>query len=246
MHWMDIIAIVIAAWFIVKDYFNGLILSSFRLIGLIVGVIVGSNYSVSVGNALFGSFGWNPTLTMALGYVILFIGVILIAQVLAGILKAAMNLVLLGWVDKLGGIVLGAVKAAIVLSVIFWILTLFPGENRIIPQIRQQSKAYMLLQNIIPSVQKTLIDPFFDQGKLKDLMAAKGLNEILPSIKGTPDEFNNFIKKMGSFDFQEQQYLLENFKKLDPEQRKKIMEQLSQGGKEMKDAFERLNLGLEL
>ena len=246
MHWMDIIAIVIAAWFIVKDYFNGLILSSFRLIGLIVGVIVGSNYSVSVGNALFGRFGWNPTLTMALGYVLLFIGVILVAQILAGILKAALNLVLLGWVDKLGGIVLGIVKSVIVLSVIFWILTLFPKENRLTSQIRHQSKAYMLLENIIPTVQKTLIDPFFDQGKLKDLLAARGLNEMLPSIKGTPDEFDKFIKKMGSFDFQEQQYLIENFKKLNPEQRKKIMEQLSQGGKEMKEALERLNLGLGL
>jgi len=243
---MDIIAVVITAWFIVKDYFNGLILSSFRLIGLIAGVIVGSNYSVSVGNAIFGGLGWNPTITMALGYVLLFIGVVLIAQVLAGILKAALNLVLLGWVDKLGGIVLGVVKSVIVLSVIFWILTLFPKENRIIPQIRQQSKAYMLLQSIVPSVQKTLIDPFFDQGKLKELLAARGLNEVLPTLLGTPEEFNKFIRKMESFDFQEQQYLMENFKKLSPEQRKKIMEQLSKGGKDMKDALERLNLGLGL
>lgn len=211
-----------------------------------MGVIVGSNYSVSVGNALFGRFGWNPTLTMALGYVLIFIGVILVAQILAGILKAALNLVLLGWVDKLGGIVLGVVKSVIVLSVIFWILTLFPKENRITSQIRHQSKSYMLLENITPTVQKTLIDPFFDQGKLKDLLAARGLNEMLPSIKETPDEFDKFIKKMESFDFQEQQYLIENFKKLNPEQRKKIMEQLSQGGREMKEALERLNLGLGL
>jgi membrane protein required for colicin V production len=243
MHWMDILAIIIVAWFVVKDYFNGLILSSFRLVGLVLGVIIGSNYSVSAGNMLFGRFGWNPTLTMALGFVVIFIGVVIIAQVLANIIKAAMNLILLGWVDKLGGIALGALKAVIILSVIFWIFDLMP-QNNWVPQVKRNSKSYHALENVVPVVHKTLIAPFFDEGKLKQQLGNRMRDDILPSIMGTSEEFSKFIRRLDSFDFQEQQYLEENFKKLSPQERKQIMEKLQKGGQEMREAIERLNLGI--
>ncbi len=243
MHWMDIVAIVIVAWFVVKDYYNGLILSSFRLIGLILGVIIGSNYSVSVGHALFGRFDWNPTLIMALGFVVIFLGVVILAQVLANIIRAALNLVLLGWVDKLGGILLGALKAVIILSVIFWIFDLVP-QNNWVPQIKRDSRTYQALENVVPLVHKSLIAPFFDEGKLKQQFGDRMRDDILPQIQGTTEEFNRYIRKLDSFDFQEQQYLEENFKRLSPKERKQIMEKLQKGGKEMREALERLNLGI--
>lgn len=243
MHWMDILAIVIVAWFVVKDYFNGLISSSFRLIGLILGIIIGSNYSVGVGNALFARFDWNPTLTMALGFVIIFLGVVIIAQVLANLIRAAMNLILLGWVDKLGGIALGALKAVIILSVIFWIFDLMP-QNNWVPQIKRNSITYQKLQRVVPVVHKTLIDPFFDEGKLRQQLNNRVQEDILPAIRGTTEEFSKHIRQLDAFDFQEQQYLVENFKKLSATERKEVMVKLKKGGQEMREAIERLNQGL--
>jgi hypothetical protein len=49
---------------------------------------------------------------------------------------------------------------------------------------------------------------------------------------------------LDAFDFQEQQYLVENFKKLPLPERKEIMLKLKQGGQEMREAIERLNQGL--
>ncbi len=243
MHWMDVLAIVIVAWFVVKDYFNGLITSSFRLIGLILGIIIGSNYSVGVGNVLFARFDWNPTLTMALGFVIIFLGVVIIAQVLANLIRAALNLILLGWIDKLGGIALGALKAIIILSVIFWIFDLMP-QNSWVPQIKRNSISYQKLQGIVPVVQKTLIDPFFDEGKLRQQLNNRVQEDILPAIRGTTEEFSKHIRQLDAFDFQEQQYLVENFKKLSATERKEIMVKLKKGGQEMREAIERLNQGL--
>ncbi|HAE87670.1 TPA: hypothetical protein DCG86_06575 [Candidatus Marinimicrobia bacterium] len=243
MHWIDILAIIIVAWFVVKDYFNGLILSSFRLIGLVLGIIIGSNYSVSVGNALFGRFDWNPTLTMAIGFVVLFLGVVIVAQILANLIRAAMNLVLLGWVDKLGGIVLGALKSVIILSVIFWIFDLMPNNNWV-PQIKRNSKSYELLEGVVPMVHKTLIKPFFDEGKLRQQLNNRAREDILPAIQGTTEEFARQLRQLDAFDFQEQQYLLENFKKLPLPERKEIILKLKQGGQEMREAIERLNQGL--
>ncbi|MCD6234645.1 MAG: CvpA family protein [Candidatus Marinimicrobia bacterium] len=243
MHWMDILAIIIVAWFVVKDYFNGLILSSFRLIGLVLGIIIGSNYSVSVGNALFGRFDWNPTLIMALGFVVIFLGVVIISQILANLIRAALNLVLLGWVDKLGGIALGVLKAVIVLSVIFWIFDLMPNNNWV-PKIKQNAKSYELLERVVPVVHKTLIEPFFDEGKLRQQLNNRVREDILPAIQGTTEEFARHLRQMDAFDFQEQQYLVENFKKLPLPERKEIMLKLKKGGQEMREAIERLNQGL--
>ncbi|MDD3806807.1 MAG: CvpA family protein [Candidatus Marinimicrobia bacterium] len=243
MHWMDIIAIIIFAWFLVKGYFNGLIMGSFRLIGLILGVILGSNYSVSLGNALFGRFDWNPTLVMALGFVIIFLLVIIAAQLLANLIRSLMHVVLLGWVDKLGGVALGALKAIILLCVIFWIFDVMP-QNTWVPKVKQNSQTYQMLQGTIPVVYKSLIKPFFDEEKLRDQLKTHVQEDILPNIQGTTEEFSKFLRQMGTFDFQEQQYLEENFKKLSPAERKEIMVKLKKGGQDMREALERLNIGI--
>jgi hypothetical protein len=146
-------------------------------------------------------------------------------------------------VDKLGGIVLGALKAVIVLSVIFWIFDLMPNNNWV-PQIKRDSKSYEFLEGVVPMVHKTLIKPFFDEEKLRQQLNKSVREDILPTIQGTTEEFARQLRQLDAFDFQEQQYLEENFKKLPLPERKEIIVKLKQGGQEMREAIERLNQGL--
>ena len=73
--------------------------------GIIVGVVLAGRFSESLGGSL--TFISDPGWARIAAFAIILIGVMVIASVLAAVLKKVVSAVLLGWVNRLGGAVLG-------------------------------------------------------------------------------------------------------------------------------------------
>ena len=155
MNWLDIVIIVAIAITALIGLRIGIIKAVLSLAGVIVGVILAGNYYIPLAEQL--SFIPQASVAKVVAFAIILIGVMLISAVLARLLKWAASVVMLGWVNHLGGAIFGLVLGAIFCSAILAIWAKFLGMNEIIAE----SALAALLLDKFPMV-LTLLPSEFD------------------------------------------------------------------------------------
>ncbi len=111
MNWLDIVIIVgvgVAAFIGVR---KGIIKIAFTLAGLVVGIVLAGRYYVPFSQHL--TFIPQASLAKVAAFAIIFIGVMIIATLLARLVKWAASAIMLGWANRLVGGILGFVVGAI-------------------------------------------------------------------------------------------------------------------------------------
>lgn len=116
MNWLDIVIIIGLVISLVSGIQQGLISILFSLVGGIVGVILAGNYSDALAEKL--SFISDYNIAGIVAFVIIVVATLIVASILGLIVKKIVHAVLLGWVDKLGGAVLGLLVGAIFIGAI--------------------------------------------------------------------------------------------------------------------------------
>lgn len=125
MNWLDIfllIALVASAFIGLKQ---GLIKTVLSLVGLIIGIILASNFYKALGNAL--AFIPNESIARIVAFILILVIVMILASVLARMLKFIASMAMLGWVDHIGGAVIGFALGTILLGVLLAIWVGFLG-----------------------------------------------------------------------------------------------------------------------
>lgn len=153
MNWLDIVIIVVIAITTLIGLRTGIITAALSLAGLIVGLILAGHYYVPLSEQL----AFIPqAVAKIVAFAIILIGVMIIAGALAKLLMWVASLVMLGWVNHLGGAVFGLVLGAILCSAMLAIWIKFLGiEGAII-----ESTLARILLNYFPLVLALLPDEF--------------------------------------------------------------------------------------
>ena len=125
MSWLDIVIIGVVLIATFWGLRIGIIKAVLSLAGLIVGVILAGRFYVPLSEQL--AFIPQVSIARIAAFAIILIGVMVIAGVLASLLKWAASVVMLGWVNHLGGAVLGLVLGAIFCSALLAIWVKFLG-----------------------------------------------------------------------------------------------------------------------
>lgn len=125
MSWLDIAIIVVIGITAFVGLKNGIIKTVLTLAGVIVGVILAGRFYVALADRL--TFIPQETLARLAAFAIILVAVILIASIIAGVLKWLASIVLLGWVNRLGGALLGLIMGAIFCGALLAIWTKFLG-----------------------------------------------------------------------------------------------------------------------
>ena len=129
MHWLDIVIIVAIAIPTFIGLRMGIIKAALSLAGLIVGVILAGLYYVPLAEQL--SFIPQAGVAKVVAFAIILIGIMVVAGVLARLLKWAASVVMLGWVNQLGGAIFCFVLGAIFCGAILAIWVKFLGAGAI-------------------------------------------------------------------------------------------------------------------
>lgn len=104
MNWVDIVIIAIAIVGALVGYKQGLIVSVFGFLGLVVGVAIAGAVSDTLAEKLSSSGAlWAQVVSFALVVIVVMIAF----HVLAIIVKGLLKVVMLGWLDSFGGAFLG-------------------------------------------------------------------------------------------------------------------------------------------
>jgi membrane protein required for colicin V production len=127
MNWLDIVIIVALIIPIFVGLMLGFIKTLLSLAGIIVGVILASNFYRELAGVL--TFISNQNTANIVAFIIILVGVMLLAILAAILLRVILRAMTLGWVDRVGGAILGFVTGAILISAILASIVKFFGEG---------------------------------------------------------------------------------------------------------------------
>lgn len=105
MNWLDIVILVALAIAVLVGLKFGLIKAVLLLAGIIVGVVLAGHYSAALGERL--TFISSEGVAKGVAFAIIMVAVLVVAAIVAGLLTWAARVVMLGWVNRLGGAILG-------------------------------------------------------------------------------------------------------------------------------------------
>lgn len=132
MNWLDIVILVIVAGGAFSGLRRGLIKSVLSLAGIIIGVVLAGQLYTQVAGML--TFISQEKIADAVAFIIILGVVMIIASVIASMLKWVVSLVMLGWVNRLGGAVFGGLLAAISIGAVLTIWIRFLGTPSFITE----------------------------------------------------------------------------------------------------------------
>ena len=110
LDWILIAAFVVAALWGNR---TGLIDAVLNAIAVYVGLLLGGLFAGRV-LATFWDGVESEALSTAIGYVIIFVAVFIASRIVSNIIKKALKITMMGWVDNLGGIVVGLVAGVLI------------------------------------------------------------------------------------------------------------------------------------
>ena len=115
---LDIIFAVLIVFAVLKGYQRGLIIGLFSLIAVIIGLAAAMKLSVVIadylGKAVNISDKWMPVVSFA----VVFLLVILLIRLGAKLIEKTVEMAMMGWLNKIGGIILFAAIYITVFSVL--------------------------------------------------------------------------------------------------------------------------------
>jgi len=173
---IDIIFAVILVLAVFKGYQRGLIVGLFSIIAIIIGIAAAMKLSAVVagyiGRAVKVSEEWLPVIS----FIVVFIIVLLLIRLGAKAIERTVEVAMLGWVNKLGGILLYAAIYILVFSVLLF----YAEQMRFIkPETIDKSVTYSFVQPWGPKV-------------------LNSIGSVIPLFRDMFGELENFFSKVAT------------------------------------------------
>jgi membrane protein required for colicin V production len=173
---LDLVFAVVLVLAILKGYQRGLIVGLFSLVAVIIGLAAALKLSAVVagyiGKAVKVSEEWLPLIS----FVVVFLVVLLLIRLGAKAIERTVEVALLGWVNKLGGIILYAA----IYTIVFSVLLFYAEQMKLIqPETINKSLTYSFVQPWGPK-------------------AIEGFGSILPIFKDMFGDLEQFFGNVAS------------------------------------------------
>ena len=160
MNIFDIIIAALLLFAFVRGFMKGLFAEVASLVAIIAGVYVAIHYAHHLEFYLLNSdsISWSDETNSIVAFAITFLAVVIVVIFIGKTLTKIADIAALGMLNKLLGAIFGALKIALILSVIF---TFFGRLNNTIPFLKQEvldeSLLYSPIKQIAPALFPSII-----------------------------------------------------------------------------------------
>jgi membrane protein required for colicin V production len=143
MNLLDFLLIVILGYCLVRGIFRGLIKELSSIVGVFGGFYAAYTYYPEVAKHL-AHWVTNPGHLSIISFLIIFVLVFLAVGFAGVVIKYLMNIVFLGWTDRICGAIFGTAKGLLITTVVLLVLTTFLPKNAAI--IKNSWVAHHMMQ----------------------------------------------------------------------------------------------------
>ncbi|NEN24778.1 CvpA family protein [Cryomorpha ignava] len=157
--YLDLIIAIPILWGMYRGFKRGLIIELCTLMALVLGIYGAAAFGDMAGEYLQAEFNTDPRMSLVLAFSIVFILIVIVVFIFGKVLEGVIKMVALGLVNKLFGLLFGALKFALIVSGLFFILNGFPLTDKLIsPKWKQESLLYKPISSIAPKLFPILHD----------------------------------------------------------------------------------------
>jgi membrane protein required for colicin V production len=155
LNFIDYIVLVILALFVFRGYRKGIIVGLATFAALILGIYIAVHFSnyldATLAEHLHPSRKWIPIISFILTFLLVVIAVMLVAKVT----EKLVDLVGMGFFNRLGGAVLGLAKGVILVSILFFLFTSIDSKGKWLSEKdKQGSFLYTRVAEVFPKLMK--------------------------------------------------------------------------------------------
>ncbi len=188
MNVFDWVLILVFALTALWGYKTGLIDAALNAITIYVGLFLSGLFAARV-LSLFWDGVESESVSTAVGYVIIFVTVFIASRIVSGIIKKALKITFMGWVDNLGGIVIGLVAGMLIAG---GVMTVAARYTYIIPENTDdltsagiQDMIQQAAENYVEQGARDKLDGFLTESQL--VPSLLGLRGVV--IEFAPEDF---------------------------------------------------------
>lgn len=158
MNYIDVILGLLLIFSVIGGFKNGLITEIASLAALILGIWGAIHFSYITTELLIKYFDLKSDYLNIISFGVTFIVIVILVHIVGNVVNNMFDSMMLGVVNKLGGMVLGLARSILFLSIVLLVFDKIDNDVQIIPEeTKAKSRMYEPIRNIAPS-----IFPFID------------------------------------------------------------------------------------
>lgn len=147
MTLLDLIIWLILIAFLVKGFMKGLIREVCTLLGLVAGGWAGFKYYLFLAGAFTPLIHLPRTVAVVLAFLLIFLVIGLLFYLLGYLLTVILKIMLLGGVNRVGGMLFGLLEGAFILSLVLYLGTTPPVPEKVKRYLRSSSTAKKFIES---------------------------------------------------------------------------------------------------
>jgi membrane protein required for colicin V production len=195
MNYFDFTIMVIVFIFIVMGFRKGLVAEVLGLIGILVAIVMAVRFGPEAARLIPERFQVPQIIAVFAGFAAVFGGIMALFHLLTKGMQKTMHPTALKWLDKMGGVLIGAVEGTFIASVLIFVFSLTPLAVAVEEDI-DRSLLYRATGRVAPSVLQVAyemvpVGKTFDEiksnilGKLESVEAKKVVEEVTEQAQTT-------------------------------------------------------------
>lgn len=145
---IDVIFAIILAFAVYRGFTRGLIVAVFSLVAFILGLAAALKLSAVLA-AYLGQNGMQGRWWPVVCFIGIFLAVVILVRLGAAALEKVVQWSMLGWINRLGGILLYAAVFMVGYSVLLWLANQLYWLS---PEVKHQSVVYPYIEHLGPKV----------------------------------------------------------------------------------------------
>ena len=162
MQTIDIIILICLVPFIVQGFKKGFVYQLTALISVILGIWLSANFSTVVSEYLKPYLEVSDAVLNVISFIVILLVVILVLHLIGKAIEKILKLVLLGWADKLLGLVFSLLKGGLILGLLIVLFNTINVKFGLVPEeTLDASVLYPPLKEITYSIFPILKDMLF-------------------------------------------------------------------------------------
>lgn len=153
MSYIDIILGLLLIFAAISGFRKGLIVELVSLAALILGIWGAIKFSGVTSEFLTENLNLKTEHLNIISFVVTFIVIVILVHIVGNVIDKIVETAMMGFLNKLAGMVFGVLKSALILSVILVIFDKIDEDVQILsPEAKTKSKLYTPMRNFAPSI----------------------------------------------------------------------------------------------
>ncbi|MCA6468079.1 MAG: CvpA family protein [Chitinophagaceae bacterium] len=171
---IDALLALILILAIFRGYSKGLIVGIFSFLSILIGLAAAVKLSAWVAREAEARLQWHSAWLPFLSFLAVLLGVILLVRLVANMLQTLMEVMLAGWLNKAGGILMYCLLYGTLFSTLLFYLVKIQLVG---PDLIKDSHSYPYIQRVGPTI-------------------LEWMGKLLPIFKGMLGELSNYFDQL--------------------------------------------------